>query len=338
MKSRFLEFVCLMLDSYFAFETGGQAGEERGHALLKKAMTLGREADIVNFQGLKREVVTRLCAKALEAGIEVEFAKRLITSYRFLPEGALLDLEQWRWLIKVYTLGRFRIEKDGKPLLISGKVPRKPLEMLKLLIAYGGRDVSDERIAEALWPEADGDTAYQSYETTLHRLRKMIGGDSAIVRQDGSITLDPRYWWTDVWAFERMIENGASSTEPVLSVLEKAVGMYKGPFLDGDGDKQWLISMRERLRSKFLRAAGKVGHEYEESGQWDKAVECYRKAIEADSLAEEFYQHLMTCYQRLGRKAEALAVYNRCRDTLYKVFGLGPSSKTEEIYLLIRQK
>lgn len=122
----------------------------------------------------------------------------------------------------------------------------------------------------------------------------------------------------------------------VLRETEKALGMSKGPFLAGDGDKLWLIPLRERLRSRFLRATGKVCRAYEDSGQWDKAVECYLRALEADSLAEEFYQRLMTCYQRLGRRAEAMAVYNRCCAAFSRSLGIGPSSKTEALYLEIK--
>ena len=316
--------------------------EDAGLDALAKAMAIGKAQRYYNNAGWRPSVMTALCLKAMEAGIELDHVRELIRRHNLIPDAPSFHIENWPWPLKIYTLGQFRIERDGKPLLISGKVPGKPLDMLKVLIAYGGGEVRAERIAEALWPDADGDAAYQSYETTLHRLRKMIGYDSAIVRQEGCITLDPRYCWTDVWAFEQMIEDGETkgqrtASAGVLRGTEKAVGMYKDHFLAGDGEKQWLMPMRERLRSKFLRATAKVGRAYEESGQWDKAVECYLKALEADSLAEEFYQRLMTCYHRLGRKAEALAVYNRCRDILSRVLGTGPSSKTKDIYLAIKQ-
>jgi DNA-binding SARP family transcriptional activator len=329
MKSLFLEFNSLMLEAYFSFASKTTEAKAIGLTVLKRAMELGGKANLMNLQGLKRSTSAFLCVKAMEAGIEMEYVRRLISAHRLMPEEPPLHIENWPWPLKVYAFGRFEIFKDGSRLLFSGKIQRKPLDMLKLLIAHGGKDLRDELITEALWPEADGDAAYQSYETTLYRLRRMIGVDNAILRQEGCLTLDPRYWWTDAWAFEWMLETNH---------CEKALALYRGRFLDGDGEKQWLVPMRERLRSKFLRATTGMGETYEQSEQWDKALECYRKALEADSLAEEFYQRLMTCYQRLGRRAEALAVYNRCRDVLSKVLGIGPSHKTEELYLAIRNK
>ena len=41
------------------------------------------------------------------------------------------SLNQLIWPLKIYTLGRFGLVHDGVPILISGKVPRKPLDLLK---------------------------------------------------------------------------------------------------------------------------------------------------------------------------------------------------------------
>jgi DNA-binding SARP family transcriptional activator len=95
--------------------------------------------------------------------------------------------------------------KDGKPLIFSRKVQQKPLLMLKALIAHGGREVTEERLADILWPEADGDAAHSSFATTLSRLRHLLGIEQAIRFQEGKAVIDPRYCWVDVWSFERLL-------------------------------------------------------------------------------------------------------------------------------------
>jgi len=92
------------------------------------------------------------------------------------------------------------------------------------------------------------------------------------------------------------------------------------------------MSMSERLRSMFLRSVRRLALYWQQLGQLEKTLECYQKGLEVDRLAEEFYQGLMTCYQQLGRRAEALSVYNRCKKTISAVFGIEPSAKTEAIY------
>jgi DNA-binding SARP family transcriptional activator len=90
-------------------------------------------------------------------------------------------------------------------------------------------------------------------------------------------------------------------------------------------------SPREKLRSGFLRAVAHLGRCYEDRERWGEAASCYGKGIEVDELAEELYRRLMACHIRLGREAEALSVYRRCRKTLSSVLGVDPSSETRKL-------
>ena len=40
--------------------------------------------------------------------------------------------------LKIYTLGQFTLMRDGQPIVFSRKVQKRPLDLLKVLIAYGG--------------------------------------------------------------------------------------------------------------------------------------------------------------------------------------------------------
>jgi DNA-binding SARP family transcriptional activator len=155
--------------------------------------------------------------------------------------------------------------------------------------------------------------------------------------REGRLTLDNRYCWVDIWAFGHILAQVESQlkeglTETAIQLTEKALEMYRGPFLAEEMEQPWVISMRERLKSKFLRALNHLANYWVEVGQLEKAAECYQKGLEVNDLIEELYQHLMNCNLRLGRKTEALAVYHRCRKTLHAVLGIEPSPKTEAIY------
>jgi len=205
------------------------------------------------------------------------------------------------------------------------------------LIAMGGREVSEDEILDHLWPEADGDLAQQSFASALHRLRKLLGCERAVERQEGKLTLDDRFCWVDVWAFEAILEQAEDlwkkeQAAKAVQLLEKAMQMHRGPFLPQETLKPWTISMRERLRSKFLRNVEKLGNYWQHSNQWEKALDLYLKGLEVDDLAEEFYRGVMICYYQLGRKNDALAAYKRYRRILASLHGLEPSSRVEALY------
>jgi LuxR family transcriptional regulator, maltose regulon positive regulatory protein len=231
--------------------------------------------------------------------------------------------------VRVYTLGCFTVFTQDKPLAFIGRVQKKPLELLRALIAFGGRGVGTGKLAQALWPDTDGDMAKHALETTLYRLRKLLG-DRCIEVNGCQLTLNPDYCWVDVWSLERLLEPG----EQTLSPEERAqqlLALYRGPFLDGD-DMPSVLVQRERLHSKFLRVIGQLGQALESHTDRAAAIECYQKGIEADPLAEDLYRRLMQCYHVLKQPAEAMAVYQRCRRILTSVLGIEPTPQTAELY------
>ncbi len=335
-KNEFTPFICLLTEAYFYLRQGKEAAALEA---IRNGMRIGRERGFVNLFMWLPGVMESVAAKALEKGVEVVYVKNLIRRNALLPDASYLEMELWPWPLKIFTLGRFLIIKDGKPLQFSRKVQQKPLALLKALIASGGREAAEERLADILWPEAEGDTAHSAFTTTLFRLRQLLGMEHALRFHQGKAYLDPRYCCVDVWIFERilgqvdaawhespMAKDGGKSVE----LAEKALRLYTGPFLAGDNEP-WMISTRERLRNKFLRNVSRLGHHWEQVGDVAKAVECYQRGLEVDDLAEEFYLRMMKCYQNMGKRAEALAVYKRCYQILSAVLGIEPSHEIESL-------
>lgn len=339
IKFRQVEFMAFLSEAHFAFDRGD---DNSGISSLRKAMALGRENGHIGTYLWRQDVMVRLCLKALANGIETGYVQELIRKRNLIPESPLCDgSENWPWPVKVFSLGRFSVLKEGKHVQFSRKAQKRPLTMLKALIAFGGRDVSEEQLSDALWPDADGDAAHSALSTTIQRVRLLIGDARAIQVKEGRVSLDPRYCYVDVWAFESTVGEADSAwkmeeIDKAVQLTERAIALYNGEFLHGDTGEPWTVSMRERLRSKFIRSLSRPGHYYLEKGQWDKAIECYQKGLEVDELSEEFYRSLMTCYKESGRMSEAVSVYNRCKKTLFAMLGIEPSPKTEAVYKSLR--
>jgi DNA-binding SARP family transcriptional activator len=338
-KSDFTEFLLLLAEAFFLLRKGE---EEKALTPLWDGLKAGREKGFYGVYQPHPGFLELITAKALEAGIEPEYVKDLIRKNRLVPGDDQLGLEHWPWPVKIRTLGGFEILLDGKPLSFSRKVQQKPLQMLKALIALGGSDVSEEQITDLLWPESEGDLAHQSFATTLRRLRVLLGDERAISIRDGCLSLDNRLCWTDVRALDRCIteadlEKDRRSHDATRhrKIITRILDLYIGPFLSGEGDSPAVVAFRERLRTRFLRCVSDCGKHLEKAGEWEAAITCYRKGLEVDDLAEEFYRGLMGCYGRLDRKAEAVSVYKRCRKVLSSHLGVDPSRGTEALYRLL---
>lgn len=331
------------LDAQMAFD---EAREDLGYGHLRAALPLAREWGSLGSLWDVPASTAHLCGRALEAGIEVDFVQEIIRRRNLLPDETHLNLQTWPWPVKVYTLGRFQIERGGDPLLFSRKAQKRPLDALKSLIARGGSQVAESLVADLLWPDADGDLALQSLATTLHRLRRMLGSHEAILVANGMITLNPRCCWVDAVAFERIMhkaerlwEKGLSDeslAESACRLTCNALDLYRGRFLPGEEWNPDVITMQENLGSRFFGAISRMGGHLIKCRQWNKALHLFEQGLAVDDCSETCYQGAMTCLDRQGRKAEAVAMFERCRKTLDAKLGIRPMPETESLVRSLR--
>lgn len=243
------------------------------------------------------------------------------------------------WPVKIHTLGRFAVEINGHPLQFSRKTQKKPLDMLRMLIAHGGVRVQATAIIEQLWPSAEGDAGKTSFDSNLHRLRRLIGVDDVLLTSEGTLSFDPSKCWIDTKALDDVVTrvervahtSSGSPGQAVVPVMKELLQLYAGHFLDSETQEAWAVAARDRFRAKFIRAVAVVGSSLEATREWEQAAALFSRALELDNLAEALYRRLMICYRELGEPAEALNVYRRCREMLSIVLGVKPSPETEAI-------
>ncbi len=330
------EWGCLCHEAYFAFRV---MDEERGFRMLARAFAIGAAQGYRTTTLLFPKEMCLLCRKALERDIEVQYTRAFITTGFVHDPQPPLDLENWPWSIKIHSLGRFEILSDDQPIRFEGKAQRKPMELLKALIALGGGDVPTDKLIDILWTEPLEGDEQKAFDVTVHRLRKLLGHEKAIQVTDRRVSLNPQIVWVDLWALERKLAPlipAAHATAPDAAELERAapgiLRLYRGHFLAGDGDPSWLLPVRNRLRGRFQRFVLCLGEHWEGTRQWTQAAELYQRGVELDPLAEVFYRHLMICLREQGQRAEACEVFRRCRQILSVTLGVKPAEVTEAVY------
>jgi LuxR family maltose regulon positive regulatory protein len=151
------------------------------------------------------------------------------------------------------------------------------------------------------------------------------------------LSLDRHLVWLDAWAFEEFLARSPQpSRDGVGENVEEAMELYEGPFLADHADLDWAWPMRERLRSAFVPRLLRHGRQLTEARQLERAMAVFEKAIAVDPLAEEGYRALMRGHQALGRGAEALVVYEKCRTVLRSALETDPAPETVALYESIK--
>jgi DNA-binding SARP family transcriptional activator len=325
-----------------AADAAREAGEE-GAMLdaLRSAFALGREHGLRHAPWWRKAALAELCAAALHHGIEADYARALVRERRLVPRVPPLRLQNWPWPFRVRSLGRFELLREAMPVEFSGKGPGRPMELLKVLLANGAQEVRADQIADALWPHVDADYAHKSFTATLHRLRKLLGDDDAVLLRDGRLSLNAALVWVDAWALEQACSAleeglrapaGAAADAGLNALADEALALYRGPFLPDESEQPSYIACREQLRLRLLRCLARLARRWEDAGRAEAAAECYLRLIEADPLFEAPYRNLMLSYQRAGDVVEARASYERLKTLLAARLKAAPSPETQAVY------
>lgn len=294
---------------------------------LRRVLAERRARNDMVFLPSRPDFAARLCSLALEHGIETAYVRMLIERHRLVaPDDACA---QWPFRLRIRTLGGFELTRDGEPMRFTGKTQQRPLDLLKLVVAHGGSGVDAESVMAALWPDADGAAAKSSFDSAMFRLRKLLGVDDAIEVASGKVSLNRALVWTDVGSLDAALRD-ASDAPPALAA-RRLLDAYPGPLL-GTEESPWLARPRDALRARFVRALTDVGQKLENGKDWAGAIDVYRRALEADNLAESIYRGLMRALAANGERAEALGTFRRCRELLSIVLGVKPSAETERLH------
>jgi hypothetical protein len=230
-------------------------------AALSTAFSLCRQSGAPPLLLFSRAELSDLCASALAHGVAEDDVAAFIRALHLEPPATLGAPELWPWRTRIRLLGEFEVVRDGAPWTVARGAGRKPVELLQALAVLGGKDVPEHTLAEALWPESDGDAAQHALETTLYRLRRALGADLVVQRQrrisfaDGQCGLDALHLEGRLRATQaELIRPGGPSPERIRADANGVVALYRGPLLAGV-ETPWAAEARLRLRRRLDRWA-----------------------------------------------------------------------------------
>ena len=112
--------------------------------------------------------------------------------------------------VEFRVLGPMEVLDDGRPLAIGGPKQRA---VLAHLILEANRIVPAERLIDDLWGEDPPETARNTLQTYVSRLRKVLG-DGRIGGRGGGYVLSVAPEEIDASRFESLVRRGKASSGP----------------------------------------------------------------------------------------------------------------------------
>lgn len=209
--------------------------------------------------------------------------------------------------LEVYALGPGFVLYHDKPIdTWEGHLPR-----LLFFFALDRPVITRSEICQAFWPELDTDQAVNVFHVTKRRLHKALDMD-VLVHLDGYYRINPDLDIDyDVMHFaSRLMEGRDADSEKRIAAWQKAIDLYRGPFLQGHSDR-WILDRRADFQAGYLQALSEMAQVRLAEGRPEYALALYLRAVSENPTREDLHREIMRLFTSLGRRSEAAAHYQK---------------------------
>jgi TolB-like protein/DNA-binding SARP family transcriptional activator/Flp pilus assembly protein TadD len=220
--------------------------------------------------------------------------------------------------VRLFLLGRFAAEMDCDPpksIRITGKKHRA---LLAYLAMHPEKHASREHLASLLWCDCSDALARHSLRQCLALLRSELQTSIAewLVLDRDSVRLRTPAFAVDALEFAELADAGGAAA------LERAVDLYRGPFLaefcvEAEPFDDWVRAERSRLETLAADLFTTWAEHSDALGDGTGAIKAVERLVAIDPLREDWQRRLLRLYARY-RSVEAAAAHSRALTALLK--------------------
>jgi DNA-binding SARP family transcriptional activator/DNA-binding MarR family transcriptional regulator len=255
-------------------------------------------------------------------------------------------------VMQVGLLGPLTLRRGGS--LITPSAP-KLRQVLSLLVLQANSVTRVDQLVEELWEESPPPSALTTVQTYIYQLRKLLKlADKApaagrgraeevpvLLSHPGGYILQLRSLTDiDAYLFEQLAERGraellSGQVSTAADTLRVALGLWRGAVLEGVSTGPLLYAQVARLAERRRTVLGLRIEADLQLGRHQEITGELASLVSAEPTREDFSAKLMLALYRCGRRADALQVYQRIRNTLVEELGLDPAAELQRLHQLM---
>lgn len=243
--------------------------------------------------------------------------------------------------IEIGLLGPLQVRCAGEPVALPGR--RRSL--LGMLALRPGAPVTVDRLVDGLWGEAAPGTAVRTLHSHIAKLGASLhrdGRERPIRRRDPGYLLDRERAGIDHERFGELAARGLRHAKrgrytEAVRAYESGLALWRAASALTDcGLHGWVLAEATALEdlrldvTEELFAARLIG-----GGPAAGTVGEIELMARRHPLRERLWELLMAALQADGRTGEALAAYQRARETLVEELGVEPSAGLQHVHAAV---
>lgn len=235
-------------------------------------------------------------------------------------------------LANAWCFGPFRAEVQGRVVSDKEWRTQKVKQLVAWLIDHRERGGAEEELMDLLWPDADPTHGRKSLNGALvdaRRCLRLERGVDPILRERERIRINPDFpLWDDVNAFEEALQEAAAARrsgapDGVRAALERAAGLYGGPFLHGCY-LDWADLRRQALEQRAADTFFELAAAAMQRNEPETAMQFATRTLDVDALHTDAHVIIIRAHAALGRPDRAMKHFDRCSRTIREELGVDP--------------
>ena len=243
--------------------------------------------------------------------------------------------------MEIRFLGPFDVVDADESISVGGGRQRA---LLAILALNAGEVVPVGRLIDELWPDHPPDSAQNTLQAYVSRLRKALRSTNrpgeAIRFEHGGYRLDVSQDAIDADRFRGLVEEGerearAGNAEHAASAFREALALWRGPALVDFAYEPFAQAEIARLDELRLAAIEARIDADLQCGRHSAVVSELEALVNEQPHREGFRRELMLALYRSGRQGDALEVYTDTRARLDADLGIEPTPEIRELQLAI---
>src|SRR5580692_7169023 len=235
--------------------------------------------------------------------------------------------------VGIRLLGGFEATVGGRLVAADAWRLRKARTLVKLLVLADGHRMHRESLVALLWPDRDTASGINNLHQALYVARRVLASGSGVLfplREDVVLLSDGVVPWLDVEAFGAACRRARETRAP--GDYRSAGELYRGDLLPEDQFETWAEAPRDALRERRLGLLIEYAEVLSERREYAEVAEIAGAVTAADPFHEGAYRLLMTALTARGRRYEALAAFDRLRESLTQEYAADPEPATRRLY------
>lgn len=221
----------------------------------------------------------------------------------------------------------------------------RPKQVLEILLAARGHQVSTDRLAELLRGDDRPGNGAGSLQTFVSVLRRHLSSEPQRARELVVTESEAYRFATDLVAldldrFDELLERSAHEpTHLARAALEQALDLVRGEVLEDEPYASWALDLRGSYQGRVLGAHLEAADAALAELDYTPALAHAESATTLDGFSERAHRSEMLALYGLGRTHEALDRYRSFRIRLDGELGLEPTAETRALEAaIIRQQ